>query len=147
MLEILAPLASLLGIETEVLLGRFRRQALLWAVVGTFLAIGFIFLLVAANAALALAFGPVIAPLVLAGVALLLALMIYLVTLVMGSIAKKREAERRRAAETTALVTSAALAAAPLLMKSPMFKRLAIPGGAVLAAAYLLTRPGHESKD
>lgn len=147
MLEVLAPLASLLGIETEALLERFRRQAVLWAVVGTFLAIGFIFLLVAANAALALAYGPVIAPLSLAGTALVLALIIYLVTFVMGSIANKREAQRRRSAETTALVTSAAIAAAPLLMKSPLFKRLALPGGAVLAAAYLLSRSSHDSKD
>jgi hypothetical protein len=143
MLAILAPLASLLGIETEALLERFRRQALLWSTVGILLAIGFVFLLIAANAALALSFGPVVAPLILAGSALLLALVIYLIALIVASMAKRREAERQRSAETTALVTTAAVAALPMLMKSPLFRKLAIPAGGVLAAAYLLTRPSH----
>ena len=44
----------------------------------------------------------------------------------------------------TALITTAAISAVPLLLKSPLMKRLGLPLGGTLAAAYLLTRPtGH----
>lgn len=140
MLGLLAPLASLLGIEVEALKERFQRHALFYAAIGLFLAIGGIFLLVALNTALTLSFGPIIAPLMIAGGALLIALAIYLVSLASSSFKAQREAERRRSAETTALVTSAAISALPLLFRSSLMKKVGIPVGGALAAVYLLTR-------
>ena len=140
MLALLAPLASLLGIELEALRERFQRQAVFYSAVGLFLAIGAIFLLVALNAGLTQSFGPVVAPLLIAGGALLVALAMYLVSLVANTIKGQQEAERKRRAETTALVTTAAISAVPILFKSGLMKKLGIPVGGALAAAYLLTR-------
>ncbi len=140
MLALLAPLASLLGIETGALIERYRRQALVWATVAGFLAIGGTFLLVAANAALSLSFGPVVAPLMLGGAAIFLALAVYLITRIQAGATARVEANRHRSAETTALVTSAAITAMPLLAKSPLFRKVGLPLGSALAAAYLLSR-------
>lgn len=140
MLAVLAPLASLLGIEVEALKESFRRRAVLYSAVGLFLAIGGMFLLVALNSGLTLSFGPVIAPLMIAGGALLIALVIYLVSMVTNTIRGRREAERKRSAETRALVTTAAISAIPLLFRSGLMKKVGIPLGGALAAAFLLTR-------
>jgi hypothetical protein len=140
MLGLLAPLASLLGIEVEALKERLQRHALFYAAVGLFVAIGGAFLLVALDNALTLSLGPVIAPLIIAGGALLIALVIYVVSLAVNTIKRQREAERRRNTETTALVTSAAISALPILFRSGLMKKVGIPVGGVLAAVYLLTR-------
>jgi hypothetical protein len=140
MLGLLAPLASLLGIEVEALKERLQRHALFYAAVGLFVAIGGAFLLVALDNALTLSLGPVIAPLMIAGGALLIALVIYVVSLAVNTIKRQREAERRRNTETTALVTSAAISALPILFRSGLMKKVGIPVGGVLAALYLLTR-------
>jgi hypothetical protein len=147
MLALLAPLASLLGIEVGALVERYRREALVWAIVGVFLAIGAIFLLVAANAALGFSFGPVVAPLMLAGSAMLIALAIYLAARIKSGADAHAEAERKRSADTTALVTSAAITAVPILVKSPLFKKVGLPLGGALAAAYLLSKPSTSHKD
>jgi hypothetical protein len=140
MVGLLAPLASLLGIEVEALKERLQRHALFYAAVGLFVAIGGAFLLVALDNALTLSLGPVIAPLIIAGGALLIALVIYVVSLAVNTIKRQREAERRRNTETTALVTSAAISALPILFRSGLMKKVGIPVGGVLAAVYLLTR-------
>lgn len=140
MLALLAPLASLLGIEVEALKERFQRQALLYSAVVLFLAISGIFLLVAIHSALTISFGPVIAPLMIAGAALLIAFAIYLVSLAVNTVKGHREADRKRSAETTALVTTAAISALPILLKSGLMKKVGIPVGGALAAAFLLAR-------
>jgi hypothetical protein len=147
MLALLAPLASLLGIEVGALIERYRREALVWGIVAAFLAIGAIFLLVAANAELSLSFGPIIAPLMLGGAAILIALAVYLAARIKAGAAARAEAERKRGAETTAIVTSAAITAVPLLVKSPLFKKVGLPLGGALAAAYLLSKPSGHSHD
>ena len=141
MLALIAPLASLLGIEAEALKQRLQRQAILWALVALMAIIAGSFLLVAANAALSIALGPVIAPLVIAGASLFVGLAIYVVWQLLDSAEARREAERRRGAETTAMLTTATLTALPLLLSSPLMKRIGIPVGGALAAAWLLTRP------
>ena len=140
MFSLLAPLASLLGIELEALTERLQRHALVWAIVSAFAVVAAIFLLVAANSALTLAVGPVVAPLIMAGTALFIALVVYLAWHVIDSAEVRREVERKRSSETTALVTTAALAALPMLLKSSLLKRVGIPAGGALAAAYLLSR-------
>jgi hypothetical protein len=74
MLALLAPLASLLGIEVATLRERLQRHALIFGAVGIFIAIAVVFVLVAINTALTFSFGPVIAPLMIAGASLLVAL-------------------------------------------------------------------------
>jgi hypothetical protein len=141
MLALLSPLASLLKIETSGLIAHYKREAIVWSIVGAFLAIGFIFLLVAATNGLSLQFGPVVAPLIMAGTALVLALGVYLASLVAGSAARRAETEARHSAETTALVTSAAIAAAPMILRSSALRKAALPMGGAIAAAYLLSKP------
>ncbi|HWA18820.1 MAG TPA: hypothetical protein VG757_07460 [Devosia sp.] len=147
MLALIAPLASLLGIEVGALVERYRREAIVWGIVGGFLGIGAVFLLVAANAALSFSFGPVVAPLLLAGAAILIALAVYLGARIRANASARAEAERKRGAETTALVTSAAITAVPILVKSPLFKKVGLPLGGALAAAYLLSKPSASHKD
>ena len=141
MLALIGPLASLLGFEAEALKERLQRQAIVWALVGVFAVIAASFLLVAINSALTLSFGPVVAPLLLAAGALFIALVIFLVAYLRDSAEVKRETEKKRSAETTALITTAALTALPFLLQSPLMKRIGIPAGGALAAAYFLSRP------
>ncbi|MEO6395538.1 MAG: hypothetical protein ABIO40_06470 [Devosia sp.] len=147
MLALLAPLASLLGIETEALMARLRRQAIVWTVVGIFLVVAVCFFLAAATAALSLQFGPVVAPLMLGGAALVIALLIYLVFELRASHARRVREEKRDSNERTALLTTAAISAVPLLLKSPLLRKIGLPLGGTLAAAYLLTRSSAVSDD
>lgn len=144
MLALLGPLASLLGIEVEALRERLQRQAIVWAIIGVFALIFAAFVLVAINNALTLSFGPVIAPLMVAGGALFIALVVFLIAHLRDSSEARRDAEQKRNAELTAILTTAAITALPFLMKSPLLRRIGIPAGGALAAVYFLTRPrGH----
>jgi hypothetical protein len=146
MLALLAPLASLLGVEVQTLVSRYKREVIVWAIVGGFLTVGTVFLLVAANNGLTLAYGPVVAPLMLAGAALFAGLIVYLVARFRAAADARMVADRRHSAETTALVTSAAITAVPLLVRSGLLKKVGLPLGGALAAAYLLTRPHHDGE-
>lgn len=139
-MQLLSALASILGIEVNELIGRLRKNAVAWSVIGLFGVIALAFLLVAAHTALAGWIGPIWAPLVIAGVALAVALVIVIVIRIMESIAAREEAQRRRAAETTALATTAAITALPMLLKSPLVRNVGLPLGAALAALYFLSR-------
>src|SRR5690606_29236109 len=86
--------------------------------------------------------GPLWAPVLIAGVALVSALVIYIVMRVMAGNARREEAQRRRATETTALATTAAITALPMLLKSPLVRNIGLPLGAALVAFYLLSRSG-----
>jgi hypothetical protein len=142
MLNLLYPIASLLGIEAGEIVERVKKNAVLWGAIAIFGVIAVIFLLVAANAGLTLWVGPIWAPLILAGTAAVIALIIYAVSAVTAEIAHKKEVQRRRSAETTALVTTAAITAIPLLMRSPLMKTVGLPLGAALAALFLLSKSG-----
>jgi uncharacterized oligopeptide transporter (OPT) family protein len=144
---LLYPLASLLGIEAGEIVERLKKNAILWGVIALFGLVAFAFLLVAANAALAEWVGPIWAPLIIAGVAALVALVVYIVSRVTAEIAHQKEVQRRHAAEKTALVTTAAITAVPLLMKSPLMKQVGLPLGGALAALYLLSKSGAKSGD
>jgi len=145
MLNLLYPIASLLGIEAGEVVERVKKNAFLWGTIAIFGIIAVVFLLVAANAGLTLWVGPIWAPLILAGVAAAIALITYAVSAVTAEIAHKKEVQRRRSAETTALVTTAAITAIPLLMRSPLMKTVGLPLGGALAALYLLSKSGTRS--
>lgn len=144
-MQLLATLASILGIEVNELIDRFRRNAVAWSVIGLFGMITLAFLLVAAHTALAGWIGPIWAPLLIAGVALLVAVVIFVVIRIMEGIAAREEAQRRRAAETTALATTAAMTALPMMLKSPLVRNVGLPLGGALAALYFLSRSGKSS--
>ena len=132
----------MLGIEAGEIVERLKKNSVLWGVIAFFGVVAVIFLLVAANAGLTLWVGPIWAPLILAGTAGAIALIVYAVSAVTAEIAHKKEVQRRRSAETTALVTTAAITAIPLLMKSPLMKTIGLPLGGALAALFLLSRSG-----
>jgi uncharacterized integral membrane protein len=141
-MNLLYPLASLLGIEAGEIVERIKKNGVLWGAIALFAAVALIFALVGANAALTLWTGPVWAPLIIAATAAVVALAIYLVSTVTAEVAHRREVQRRRSAERTALVTTAAVTAIPLLMKSPLMKTIGLPLGGALAALYLLSKSG-----
>jgi len=147
MLSLLYPIASLLGIEAGEIVERMKKNAGLWGAIAACAFIALVFLLVAANAGLTLWIGPVWAPLVIAGVAALIALSIYVVSRITAEVAHRKEVQRRRSAETTALVTTAAITAVPLLMKSPLMKTIGLPLGAALAALFILSKSRSKSGD
>lgn len=140
-MHLLTLAASVLGIEVEELLERFKKDAVAWSAVALFALVAFAFLLVALHAWFALMWGPIVAPLLIAVGAILVALAVYAVIAITDGIAKRRADERRHTGDRTALVTTAALTALPLVMQSDLMRRVGIPIGGALAAAYLLAKP------
>lgn len=146
-MNFLFPLASVFGIEAGELAERLKKNAILWGCIAVFGLVAFAFVLVAAHNGLALWVGPIWSPLIIAGVAALVALTLFVVSSVTADIAHRREVQRRRSAERTALVTTAAITAVPLLLKSPLMKSIGLPLGGALAALYLLSKSGTSSGD
>jgi predicted tellurium resistance membrane protein TerC len=136
MLAILGPLAALVGLEVDTLKDRFQRQAMLWGILGALGIVSVSFILVAINSALTYAVGPVIAPLIIAGAALIIAITVYLIFSFRDSIEKQKEAEKKHNAEMTALITTAAITAIPLIL--PTLKKVGLPAGGAAAAVYSL---------
>lgn len=147
-MQFLLPLASILGIEVDELMDRLKKNAIAWAAVALFGIIGLAFILVAIANAATLAWGPIIGPLVVVVLAIVLALGIWITMSVIESIARRKALEKRHAQERTALVTTAALTALPIVLQSPLMRKVGIPVGGALAAAFLLSRStGHHPKD
>jgi large-conductance mechanosensitive channel len=147
-MQFLLPLASILGIEVDELLNRIKKNAIAWSAVALFALIGLGFILVAVNNAATLAWGPIVGPLVVALVAIVIALVIWIAIATLEGIARRKAAERRHAQEKTALVTTAALTALPLVLQSPLMRKVGIPVGGALAAAFLLSKSnGHHHAD
>jgi hypothetical protein len=140
MLGLLYPIASLLGIEAGELIERAKKNGVLWGAIAFFALVAIAFLLVGVNAALTAWVGPIWAPLIIAASAAVIALAIYIAARITAEIAHKKEVQRRRSAETTALVTTAAVTAVPLLLKSPLMKKVGLPLGGALAALFLLSK-------
>ena len=139
-MHFLTAIASMLGIEVNEFVARFRQDAVVWGTVGALALVAVVFVLVAANAALTAWIGPIYAPLAIAGTAALIGAIVYLVHASVVAKERRREAEQRRAAERTALITTAASTALPLLLKSPLVRRFGLPAAGAIAAFYLLTR-------
>jgi hypothetical protein len=146
-MQFLLPLASILGIEADELIGRIRKNAIAFAAVALFALIGLAFILVAIANAATLAWGPIVGPLVVAVAAIAVSLGIWATTAIIEGVAKRRAAEKRHAQEKTALVTTAALTALPLVLQSPLMRKVGIPVGGALAAAFLLSKSGGHAAD
>ncbi|WP_108397055.1 hypothetical protein [Devosia submarina] len=136
-MNLLVPLAALLGFEADAVKERFKRTLMGNAIMAMLAVIGVCFLLVAAFFALSAAIGPIYAALVLAGVFLLAAFAVHL-TLRASAVREHRAAlEKRRSSEAGAFATTAALTALPVVLKSPAIRTLFLPA-AVVAAIVLL---------
>ncbi len=142
MLAVLAPVLSLLGIELETVTESVKRHAVLWGIIAGFGLICLVFVLVAINSALTYQFGPVVAPLIIAAVAALVAIIALLVTHMQDAQAAKREAERKRLAESNALLTTTIVTLIPAILRSPLLRQIGLPAGAAIASALLLRKGG-----
>ncbi|MEO6014026.1 MAG: hypothetical protein ABIQ30_10640 [Devosia sp.] len=145
MLALLAPLTALLGTEISTLKQRLERQALFWGLIGILGLVAVVFLLVAVNNALTFAVGPVVAPLIIAGAALLIGVVVFLIFQFRESVARHREAERQHNAEVTALLTTAAITAIPLIL--PTLRKVGLPAGGAAAAIFSLMRSNSLKRD
>lgn len=139
---LLAPLAALLGLEAGNLVSHAKSTALIYGLIALFSFAAAAFLVAAGYMALADIFGAIVAALILAGVFLLLALAVYLGSMIGRGRHQRDLAEKRRASEKGALISTAAITALPLLARTPGLLRLGLP--AVAIAAFLLLR---DSKD
>ena len=147
MLAVLAPVLSLLGIEMETVTESVKRHAVLWGLMGAFGLICLVFLLVAANAALSYSFGPVVAPLIIAAVALVGTIIVLFITYMQDAEAARREAERKRMAESNALLTTTIVTLIPAILRSPLLRQIGLPAGAAIASALLLRKGGPVDPD
>jgi hypothetical protein len=146
-MNMLVPLAALLGIELEALTGRVRQAAIAYAVLGFFGLIAFGFLLLAAYLGLTDWLGAIPAALILGGVALVLAFATLIAIQVSTARREREQAEKRRAAEASAFVTTATVTALPALWKSAALRNLALPAAAAAATFLLSRRRGHRPEE
>ncbi|MDC9825423.1 hypothetical protein PRN20_16960 [Devosia sp. ZB163] len=140
-MQLLALAASVLGIEVDELLEHVKRNAMAWSAVALFALIGLVFLLVGLHAWFVSMWGPIVAPLIIGAAAAVIAIAIWAGITISDNAARRHATQRRNTAEKTALVTTAALTAIPLVMKSDLVRKVGIPIGGALAAAYLLAKP------
>jgi ABC-type Na+ efflux pump permease subunit len=144
-MNLLVPLAALLGIEVEAITERVRNTIILNAIMVVLGLAGVAFLVAAGYIALADWLGPLYAALIFAGSFLVLALAVYLGSRI-GEGRRRREiAEKRRSTETSAFVTTAAITALPVMLRSPTLRTLGLPAAAI--AAYLLLRGDGKRSD
>jgi len=141
-MNLLMPLASLLGFEARGMVSRLRSLAVVYTIVALLCLLGLGFLIAAGFMALADIVGALNAALILGGTFLLLALAVYLGSRIGEGRHRRRLAEKRRSGEAGAFLTTAALTALPMLMRSPLIVRLGLPAAA-LATLVLL----HEAED
>ena len=136
---LLTTLASLLGIETDLLLQRARENAIAFGTIGVFVAIGAFFLLVALYTWTVSQIGPLWAPLAIAGGAFLIALICFIVLRIQQASLKRQQQERQREAESRALITSAAIGVLPEILANPLVRNIGLP--VALYAAFLMFVP------
>jgi hypothetical protein len=137
---LLSLLGSLAGVEVETLVQRVRESAVAFAAIALFVLICVAFLLVALYTALDGWVGPIWSPLIIAGGALVVAIVLFIALQIQEAALKRRAEERRKEAESTALITSAALNALPELIGSPAIRNVGLP--VLLYAGFLLlSRP------
>ncbi|SFC35823.1 hypothetical protein [Devosia psychrophila] len=144
-MNLLVPLAALLGIEFDSITERVRNAVILNAVIVAFAAVGAFFLVAAGFFALSDVLGVIYAALIFAAGFLVLALAVYLGSLIGKGRHKREVAEKRRSSETSAFVTTAAITALPVLLRSPLLRTLGIPAAAL--AAFLLVRGGSDKTE
>jgi len=144
-MNLLVPLAALLGIEVDSITERVRNTIIINAVIIVLGFAGVGFLVAAGFLWLAGALGGIYAALIFAAAFLVLTLAVYLGSRIGEGRRRREVATKRRSTETSAFVTTAALTALPVLLKSPVLRTLGLPAAAI--AAYLLIRGGSDNSD
>ncbi|MDR3473878.1 MAG: hypothetical protein P4M09_19650 [Devosia sp.] len=139
-MKLIATLAGLLGIESDLLLQRLKDDAVALSAIGIMVLVGVVFLLVALHTWLSGWIGPLWAPLAIAGGAFVIALICYGVLRIQQASLRRREAEHRQAAASRALVVSTALGALPELLANPVVRNVGLPV-AIYAALLLFAAP------
>lgn len=137
---LLSLLGSLAGIEVETLVQRVRESAVAFAAIALFIMICVAFLLVALYTALEGWVGPIWSPLIIAGGALVIAIVLFIALQIQEGALKRRAEERRKEAESTALIAGAALNLLPELIASPAVRNVGLPI-LLYAGLLLLARP------
>jgi cobalamin synthase len=137
-MNLVGPLAALLGFEVEEITDRIKALAIANAVIGLFGLLTLIFLLVAGFLALSTMVGTIYAALIFAGVFFVITLGVFIGIQIAENGRKRRLAEKRRSSETSALVATAALTALPMLLKSPLIRNVGIPLAAAAGLAVLI---------
>lgn len=144
-MNLLTPLAGLVGLQVDTVTDKLRRAVVVNGLVGLLVLVALCFAAVAGFMALSELIGPKLTALCFAGGALVLALAIYLGSLVGQGARRQRELERRRATETNALLATAAVSALPLLLKAPLARNIGLPLAA-LAAFLALGKSGDDDE-
>lgn len=143
-MNLLVPLAALLGIEIDSITERVRNAVILNAAMIILAVVGVSFLVGAGFVAVADQLGAIYASLIFGGGFLVLALAVYLGSVIGKGRHRREISEKRRSSETSAFVTTAAITALPVLLKSPAIRTFGLPAAAL--AAYFLLR-GDKSDD
>jgi arginine exporter protein ArgO len=146
-MNLLVPIAALLGFEVEEITDRLKALAIANAVIALFGLLTLVFLLVAGFLALSAQLGPIYAALIFAGVFFVITAGIVIGIQISENSRKRRLAERRRSSETGAFVTTAALTALPILLKSPLIRNVGLPLAAVVAAAMFVGKSRDDKTD
>ncbi|MDB5587262.1 MAG: hypothetical protein JWP26_2232 [Devosia sp.] len=146
-MNLLVPIAALLGFEVEEITDRLKALAIANAVIALFGLLTLVFLLVAGFLALAAQLGPIYAALIFAGVFFVITAGIVIGMQISENSRKRRVAEKRRSSDTSAFVTTAALAALPVLLKSPLIRNVGLPLAAVVAAAMFIGKSRDDKTD
>jgi arginine exporter protein ArgO len=146
-MNLLVPIAALLGFEVEEITDRLKALAIANAVIALFGLLTLVFLLVAGFLALSAQLGPIYAALIFAGVFFVITAGIVIGIQISENSRKRRLAEKRRSSETGAFVTTAALTALPILLKSPLIRNVGLPLAAVVAAAMFVGKSRDDKTD
>ncbi|MDB5538047.1 MAG: hypothetical protein JWQ65_2922 [Devosia sp.] len=146
-MNLLVPIAALLGFEVEEITARLKALAIANAVIALFGLLTLVFLLVAGFLALAAQLGPIYAALIFAGVFFVITAGIVIGMQISENSRKRRVAEKRRSSDTSAFVTTAALTALPVLLKSPLIRNVGLPLAAVVAAAMFIGKSRDDKTD
>jgi peptidoglycan/LPS O-acetylase OafA/YrhL len=143
-MNLLVPIAALLGLEVEEITGRIKALAIANAIMVLFGLLTLVFLLVAGFMALATVVGGIYASLIFAGVFFVITAGVWIGQTIGKNKRKRLVAVKRRSSETSAFVTTAALTALPVLLKSSLLRNVGLPLAAVVGAAMLI---GKSRKD
>lgn len=137
-MNLLVPLAGLLGIEIEAITDRVKTLIIVNTVIAVCGVIGVVFLLIAGFLALSDVYGSIYAALIFGGVFVVLALAVFLGAKIGEGKRHRQIVERKKTHDTNAFITTAALSVLPVLLRSPTVRAVGIPAAAV--AAFFLAR-------
>ena len=132
-MNLLVPLAGLLGIEIEAITDRVKTLIIVNTVIAVFGVIGVVFLLIAGFLDLSDVYGGIYAALIFGGVFVVLALAVFLGAKIGEGKRHRQIVERKKTHDTNAFITTAALSVLPVLLRSPTVRAVGIPAAAVVA--------------